>query len=244
MSSVNEDAPYTVNGELLVIGKKNIICRCPKTLRRLLEADVQYAPIADFKSSIKDDKDKSNTITLFDIRIKDRFYTPEAGGLPRTYQVIFELPLSFNRFVCEGPYGPEVDTQTTMVASYFDELNSLLQCWSTVMQQKLSVDNVNFYVPTTWRMKYPWKKVTVSDYFGNFNAETSRHRVNIGVGYHNLKESKMGISLQLSQFPSIPPKPTKKRKVDDVVAAEAEAETEAQGDSEEVLITTSRQKLV
>jgi len=218
------DAPYTVNGELLIIGKKNIICRCPRTLRRLLESDVQYAPSADFVKSIKDDKDKSNTITMFDIRVKDRFFTPETGGLPRTYQVIFELPLSFNPYVCEGTYGPEVDTQTTMVSSYFEELNSLLQCWGSVMKQKLSVDSVTFHVPTTWRLKFPWKKMTVPEYFEAFDPETYRHKVNIGMGYHNLKEGKMGISLQLNQYPSTPPKPTKKRKVEDVEEAETPTE--------------------
>lgn len=208
------DSPYTIAGELLIVGKKSIVCRCPRTLRRLIEADVQYAPVADYRSVVKEEKDKTNTITLFDIRLKDRLYASGPGELPKTYEVVFELPLEFNPYVTEGTYGPEIDVQNTMTASYFEELNALLQCWAGAMKQKLSAENVTFYTPSTWRLKYPWKKVTVGEYFEKFNPETYRHKVNVGLGYHNLKDAKMGISLQLSQYPSTPPKPTKKRKVE------------------------------
>lgn len=236
------DATYSVAGELLIVGKKNIVCRCPRTLRRLIEAGVQYAPVADYRSVVKDEKDKSNTITLFDIRLKDLLYASAAGELPKTYEVVFELPIDFNPYVTLGQYGPEVDVQSTMTSSFFQELNSLLQCWTSVMRQKLSVENVSFHAPTVWRLKYPWKKVTVEEYFEKFDEATYRHKVNIGLGYHNLKDAKMGISLQLSQFPSTPPKSSKKRKVE-----VEEAENDASGSlpvAEEEEINTSRQEPV
>ncbi len=226
---MSADAPYSVTGDLLIIGKKNIVCRCPRALRRLLEADVQYTPCADFLKSIKSEDDKSNTITLFNIRVKDRFFTPGPNGVPKTFEIVFELPLEFNPYVTEGPYGAEIDVQNTLTSSYFEELNSLLSCWTTVLTQKMSAEGVTFYTPQAFRLKFPWKKVSLSQYFESFNPETCRHKINIGLGYHNLKDCKMGISLQLSQFPSTPPKVNKKRKVEDPSETEAqESKTESE----------------
>lgn len=205
---------YTVTGDLLIVGKKNIVCRCPRTLRRLVEADVQYVPVADYYDVVKQPEDKTNTITLFNIRLKDRLYASSPGELPKTYQLVFELPLPFNPFVINGEYGPEVELMGDCIQSYFQELNLLLQCWESVMKQKLSAENVTFHVPAAWRLKFPWKKITLDDYFAGFNPETDRHKITVGLGYHNLKEAKMGISLQLMSDPARPPKASKKRKVE------------------------------
>jgi hypothetical protein len=213
---------YTVTGELLVVGKKNIICRCPRTLRRLIEADISYAPVADYRSVVKDEKDKSNTITLFDIRLKDRLYSTVAGELPKTYEVVFELPISFNDRVVEGQYGPEISLEGADTSSFYEELRDVLKCWSGVMKQKLSAENVEFHSPLTWKLKWPWKKMNFQQYMEQFNPETDRHKITMGLGYHNLKDAKMGISLQLSQYASSPPKNTKKRKQEEITPEEVD----------------------
>ena len=219
---------YNVTGELLIVGKKSIVCRCPRSLRRLIEADVQYAPVADYYNVVKPEDDKTNSITLFNMRLKDRLFASSAGELPKMYDVVFELPLSFNRWVTLGDFGPEVELGVSEeVDSFFAEVISLLRCWEQVMKSKLSTDQVQFYVPETWRLKYPWKKMSAEDYFAKFNPETDRHKVTIGLGYHNLKEAKLGISLQLSCYPATPPKRSKKRKQDSI----------SEGASEEAVVS-------
>lgn len=200
---------YTVTRELVTVGRKYITVRCPRTMTAMLQANLQWTPVAEYSKRSKDDSDPKNVITFFNIRLLDKFYCPAAGESSKTYEVQIELPESFSDCVSYDTALGRINVALARpdIQQFFADLDEMLMCWFPVMNAKrddpttpltfhrLSNSSVTF--------KYPWKKVTLQDYAGAFNVENNVHKLIFGVGYHNLKNSEVGISVQLSQYPAL-----------------------------------------
>lgn len=199
---------YEVNGNLIDYGKKHLVVRSPGALKRLIDARVQWVPIADYKSRVRNSEDKNDVVTYFDIKLKDEHHRPVAGEPPKTFDIQFLLPESFADAVsCDEELGvAQLDLSRPDCQAYVRELNELLMCWYPIMHQKSDGDaKCSFHnlSTTSLMMKWPWKKVSVSEYFATYDPALQIHKLNLGVGYHSTKTSSIGISIQLSNFPGL-----------------------------------------
>ena len=202
------DYAYEVNGNLIDYGKKHILVRSPGALKRLIDARVKWVPIAEYKSRVRNSEDKNDIVTYFEIKLKDENYRPAAGEPPKTYDIQFLLPESFaSAMSCDSELGiAELEIIRPDCQAYVTELNDLLMCWFPIMQQKSDADgkcDFRCISNTTLALKWPWKKISLSEYFATYDPSTQIHKLNLGVGYHSTKSNTIGISVQLSNFPGL-----------------------------------------
>lgn len=211
MAQIIDDSSklYTVTRELVTIGRKHITVRCPRTMTAMLQSGLQLTPVAEYFKRSKDESDPKNVITFFNIRLLDKFYRPAAGESSKTYDVQIELPANFSDCVSYDTALSKVNVALARpdIQQFFADLDEMLMCWFPVMSAKRDDPTT----PLTFHrlsnssvsLKYPWKKVPLQEYASTFNSENQVHMLALGVGYHNLKNSEVGISVQLSQFPSL-----------------------------------------
>lgn len=199
---------YEVEGELVNFGKKHCVVRCPRTMKAFLDANLQWFPIAKFSKQSRDEEDPKNTVTFFEVVILDKFFTPAAGEDPKTLDVRLQVPESLTDDVS---YDVELNSVTLTATSdaarqYISDVNDLLMCWFPAMAQKRDDPTapVTFNsLTTSVGLKWPWKKLPATQYFGEFNKSQKLHMIELGVGYYTHKRSAIGVSLRLSQFPGL-----------------------------------------
>lgn len=199
---------YEVVGELVTVGKKHITVRCPRTMKAMIDANLQWFPVAEYFRRIRDDEDAHNVVTLFNIRVLDKFYKPKAGEANRTYDIRLVVPESLTSEVTCDPELKlgKLSGQSESAAQFIGDVSDLLACWFPTMSLKRD----DTTAPVTFRhldsasanLKWPWK-IPIADFFDGFNRELKMHMIDFGVGYYNQKNSEIGISLRLSQFPGL-----------------------------------------
>lgn len=199
---------YEVEGELVIFGKKHCVVRCPRTMKAFLDANLQWFPIAKFSKQSRDEEDPKNTVTFFEVVILDKFYTPPAGGDPKTLDVRLQVPESLSDDVSYDAELNSVSLTATSDAArqYIADVNDLLMCWFPAMSQKRddTTAPVTFNsLSTSVGLKWPWKKLPAGQYFNDFDKSQKMHMIELSIGYYTHKRSLIGISLRLSQFPGL-----------------------------------------
>lgn len=205
-----EAAPqlYEVTGELVTIGRKHITVRCPRTMKAMIDAKLQWLPVAEYFRRIKDEEDSSNTVTLFNLRVLDKNFRPAPGEQARTFDVRLVTPPSIvSSFKMDELLGiPYLSGDSAAAIQYIQDVSDLLACWFPTMSTKREdpTSPVSFRHLDSARMnlKWPWK-VPLADFLGSFNPDLSIHMIDMGLGYFSQKNSSIGISLRLSQFPAL-----------------------------------------
>lgn len=206
--SMQSERLYEVEGDLVNFGKKHCVVRCPRTMKAFLDANLQWFPIAKFGKQSRDEEDPKNTVTFFEVVILDKFYTPPAGGAPKTLDVRLQVPESLSEDISYDELLNTVSLTATSDAArqYISDVNDLLMCWFPVMSQKRDDPSspVTFNsLSTSVSLKWPWKKLPAGQYFGEFDKSMKMHMIELGVGYYSHKRSAIGVSLRLSQFPGL-----------------------------------------
>jgi len=210
--SIESERLYEVDGELVNFGKKHCVVRCPRTMKRMLEAKLQWFPIANFSKVSKDEEDPKNSVTFFTISILDHFFQPKGDEKPKTLDIRLQVPSALSGDISYDEELKEVKLVPTTDAArqYVSDVNDLLMCWFPVIDQKRNGSS-----PVTFNsivrdsgvtLKWPWTKLSQEQYFSAFDGNLKVHMIELGVGYHSLKQSTIGISLRLSQYPGMTPR--------------------------------------
>jgi hypothetical protein len=196
--------PYDIEGNVIDYGKKHITVRSPIALKRIIDAQIQWTPIAEYKSRVRNTEDKSDVMTYFTIKLRDDNYIPAAGEPPKTFDLQFLLPESFgSELTFDTLLGyASLDQSTPGCRAFVEELNELLLCWYPAMFQKVDDPDAEFNTlsSSTLNLKWPWKKSPIEEYFTTFDPTLNIHKLTLGVGYHSSKNNSIGISIQLSNF--------------------------------------------
>lgn len=208
-SAMESERLYEVQGELVSFGKKHCVVRCPRTMKAILDAKLQWFPIAEFAKKSKDEEDPKNTVTFFNVIILDKFYTNAEEEGPRTLDLRLQVPESLSGDLAyDEQLSSVILTPSTDAArQYVADVNELLMCWFPVMGQKRD----DLTAPVTFNslrtsgvtLKWPWTKKPAAEYFSEFDASLKVHMIELGCGYHSQKNGTIGISLKLSQFPGM-----------------------------------------
>lgn len=205
---MSTEIAYEVSGNLIDYGKKHIIVRSPGALKRLIDAKLQWTPIAEYKSRVRNSEDKNDVMTYFDIKLKDEHHRPEKGEPAKTFDVQFLFPESFaSEITCDDELGfAQLNLTRPDCQVFANELFELLRCWFPIMCQKTDGGadcTFREFSSSAVTMKWPWKKVSVGEYFASYDPTLHIHKLCLGVGYHSSKSNVIGISIQLSNFPGL-----------------------------------------
>lgn len=198
---------YQVSGNLVTFGKKHIMVRDPQAMTDILKSGTQYVPIANYNARSRDEDDASNVVTFFKIFVMDKFFIPTGQEKPKLLDVQITIPEQFTPYLSlvDGQF--KLDPRKDLACQqYIEHLNELINCWFPIISQKRdnALSPVSFrYLQQPAIFKWPWKKETAEEYIDRFSTHLNTHVLMLGVGWHNGKNSEIGLSMNLSQYPGL-----------------------------------------